>query len=285
MLPNVNLASWLLRLRPGAPAANEPANAGANGSHARRSPTFDGWLFVLMLAFVALAVGSSLYVSFTSLRYVAEVIGGMPANVATAFPLTIDATVAGALLGEWWLAGRRAKHRWPFSYMVAFGVVFAVLTILGNAAHGALTLSVQRPIELLVGGQLVPMPWWVSIAVSAVPGLAIGASGYAMALVVAVWRGERVSGANGSQVDSHPGSQPGSHETDDPDPDDSQPSPPERPANRSQPDPQVIRIARAGGDWHAVAKATGLGEHAAKRALTAARKRIRPVGVRTRRAA
>lgn len=50
-------------------------------------------------------------------------------------------------------------------------------------------------------------------------------------------------------------------------------SPTPRPNGR-RPDPRVLRLARAGRDWKAVAAATGLGEHAAKRALTAARKQI-----------
>lgn len=231
--------------------------------------TFDSWLFVLMLAFVALAVGSSIYVSFTSLRYVFEVIGGMPANVTIAAPLTIDASVAAGLLGEWWLAGRRSHYRFEFSYMVVFGIVFALLTILGNAAHGALTLSVQRPVELLIGGQFVAMPWWVSIAVSAVPGLAIGGSGYAMALIVAVWRKEHRADAPANDALRAGLDEPGDSQPD------SRPRPPAAPRPAAKrPDPRVLRIARAGGDWNKVAAATGLGEHAAKRALTKARKQI-----------
>ncbi len=254
--------------------ANEAANGDAKPPASHRWPvgrlralSFDSWLFVLMLTFVALAVGASLYASFTSLRYVAKVIGGMPDDVATAIPIAIDGSVAAGLLGEWWLAGRRHRHGLQFAYMVVFGLAFAVITILGNAAHGALTLATADPIEMLIGGKRVPMPWWVSIAVSAIPGVAIGGSGYAMALIVAVWRKERTLAGEHALVESTP--EPvHSH-------DGSPPPPPRPPRNGAKVDLRVLRIARAGGDWHVVAEKTGLGEHAAKRALTAARKQMR----------
>lgn len=246
-------------------AANEPASHRWPAGRLR-ALSFDSWLFVLMLTFVALAVGASLYASFTSLRYVAKVIGGMPDDVATAIPIAIDGSVAAGLLGEWWLAGRRHRHGLQFAYMVVFGLAFAVITILGNAAHGALTLATADPIEMLIGGKRVPMPWWVSIAVSAIPGVAIGGSGYAMALIVAVWRKERTLGSGRTPaepalepVDSHDGSPP---------------PPPRPPRNGAKVDPRVLRIARAGGTWREVEAKTGLTEHAAKRELTAARKQI-----------
>ena len=157
------------------------------------SGVFDASVFVLMLMFCGCSILASLFVSYTSLRYVFEVIGGLPPDISWAAPFSVDATIGAGVMGEWWLIGRRHRHAWPFIFALTLGLVFAVVTVAGNAAHGALNLATAQPITLYLGGQVAYMPWWFSIVASAIPGLALFGSTYATTLVIGVWRSEQAA--------------------------------------------------------------------------------------------
>jgi hypothetical protein len=244
-----------------------------------RSWTFGAWLYTATLVATLIAVVSALYVSFTSLTYVGERVAGLPANVAPGFALCIDAPLVACVLGQWYLVGRQEPSTlnvfgWLVvgrerAYLIAFGVLFGLLTVGANALHGALALSVQRPIELHIGGQLVALPWFLALIASAVPGGAVVGTAEVLTIVIAVGRREsarsrRPTSARGLESTSAVARSSARVRS-------------RRLVSGKSPDPRVLRLLQERPDatYHDVARAIGVLESRARREITAARKLLR----------
>jgi Mg2+/citrate symporter len=188
-------------------------------------------------------------------------------------PVVLDAPLTASVIGQFLLARWKssAVRRWR---LFAVTVVTAPLSLAGNALHGALVYEpyayggpYRLDLSLL---DLHRTDVWIRLVAAMVPAIGII---LAVAVTELVLRerarleelrerdgGEAREDEPESLGDSHDGSQP-----DDPPPSNSR---------TKRADPKVLRLARAGRNWKAVAAATGMEEHAAKRALTAARKQI-----------
>jgi len=254
-----------------------------------RSWSFGAWLYAAALVATLIAVVSALYVSFTSLTYVGERVAGLPTNVAPGFALCIDAPLVACVLGQWYLVGRQEPTTlnlfgWLVvgrerAYLIGFGVLFGLLTVGANALHGALALSVQQPIELHIGGQLVALPWFLALIASAVPGGAVVGTAEVLTIVIAVGRRER---QRARQISVSPAASRISMS-----PAPSRPTPRRigRRTGGRRPDPRVLRLLRERPDatYRDVVAVTGTSASRARREITAARKALRahePEGVR-----
>jgi hypothetical protein len=243
-----------------------------------RSWTFGAWLYTTTLVATVIAVVSALYVSFTSLTYVGERVAGLPANVAPGFALCIDAPLVACVLGQWYLVGRQEPTTlnvfgWLVvgrerTYLIGFGVLFGLLTVGANALHGALALSVQQPIELHIGGQLVALPWFLALIASAVPGGAVVGTAEVLTIVIAVGRRERARsrptsarGLESTNAVARSSARVRSR----------------RLVSGKSPDPRVLRLLQERPDatYRDVARAIGVLESRARREITAARKLLR----------
>ncbi|MGH7882489.1 MAG: hypothetical protein ACREN8_06225 [Candidatus Dormibacteraceae bacterium] len=115
------------------------------------------WLQAAVAIAVPLVIGSSGFISYSSLCELAQVVGGYGQLEAHLFPFPIDFTLAGSIAASFLLARWRAS--WTARAVVGIQVfVAAVVTISGNALHG---WSTAAGVE------------WLRLAVSAVPAAAL----------------------------------------------------------------------------------------------------------------
>lgn len=227
------------------------------------------WLEATVWVLVALTLAASFYGSYGNLVGVLMAVGYAfgPAHVV---PVVLDAPLTASVIGQFLLARWKSPtlRRWR---LFAVTLVTAPLSLAGNALHGALVyadgdVAPQLDLSLL---DLYRTDVWIRLVAAMVPAIGII---LAVAVTELVLR-ERArleelrENAGASEGETEPEREPDSQ-------DDSQPPPPRPPRNGAKIDPRVLRIARAGGTWREVEAKTGLTEHAAKRELTAARKRI-----------
>jgi hypothetical protein len=227
------------------------------------------WLEATVWLLVVATLASSYYGSYGNLVGVLMAVGYAfgPAHVV---PVALDAPLTCSVIGQFLLARWKspATRRWR---LFAVTVVTAPLSLAGNALHGALVVPTYgEPYLDLSLLDLARADVWVRLIAAMVPGIGIILAVAVTELVLRerarleeLREAANVSGADDAAeaaVDSHDESQP--------------PEAGLRNGRTKRIDPKALRIARAGGDWNKVAAATGLGEHAAKRALTAARKQI-----------
>lgn len=122
----------------------------------------DGWTW-LGIGVVAAAAA---VVSFAALRQLAER-ANVPPSLAWLLPVAIDATIVVAT--RVWLIGGAGRRVVGYARFLALGAL--ALSVAGNAAEHAMT------------AYRVVAPWWVLVAVSAVPPVALGATVHLAALL------------------------------------------------------------------------------------------------------
>ena len=124
----------------------------------------DGWTW-LGIAVVALAAA---VMSFDALRRLAERIG-VAASLSWLLPIAIDAAVVVAT--RTWLASPNSDRVTRYGRAVALASL--ALSVAGNATEHAMA------------AYQLATPWWVVVAVSAVPPVMLGATAHLAALVAA----------------------------------------------------------------------------------------------------
>lgn len=227
------------------------------------------WLEGAVWFLVALTLAVSYYGSYDNLVDVLSALGYAlgPARVV---PVALDAPLTCSVIGQFLLARWKspARRRWR---LFAVTLVTAPLSLAGNALHGALAYGAHGAARLdLSLLDLHRLDVWIRLVAAMVPAIGIILAVSVAELVLRERaRLEELSerepaSDEESESDAHDGSQRGSQD---------EPPPPPRTRERRI-DPRVLRLARTGGDWKAVKRATGLTDAGAKRALTAARKQL-----------
>jgi len=160
---------------------------------------------------------------------------------------------------------------WPTTVdlaSLATGIIALDQAHRGKSAWLAGVISAVAAAIMVLGNVLANAGDAISVGMHAWPPVIALACWY---LLVRTRRSNAVDRGLLEDDDSSPDEPAASQDDDDGDAEDDS-RPPRGPDRRV--DPRVLRIARARGNWRRVAAATGLQEHAAKRALTAARKQL-----------
>ena len=226
------------------------------------------WLEGAIWLGVAVTLGISYYGSWDNLVLVL-LAAGYANGPASVVPVAIDAPLTVSVIGQFLLARWKspAPRRWRLFVVT---LVTAPLTLAGNALRGAVAVDGHgHPYLELALLDLHRLEAWIRLVAAMVPGIGII---LAVAVAELVLRERaRLEELRGAVRDADDEAADATQERElalDP----PAPTSPRRDAKRV--DPRALRVARAGGDWRKVAAATGLGEHGAKRALTAARKQL-----------
>lgn len=117
---------------------------------------------------IAVVAAAAAVMSFDALRRLAARTGVVP-ELAWLFPLAVDAAIVVATCA--WLSGDRTPRVVSYARSLALGSL--TLSVAGNAAeHGMHAYAITTP-------------WWVVVAVSAVPPAMLGAIAHLAALTLA----------------------------------------------------------------------------------------------------
>jgi hypothetical protein len=187
-------------------------------------------------------------------------------------PIALDAPLTVSVIGQLLLA-RWKSSAWRRWRLFAVTLVTAPLSLAGNALRGALVFDgpAGEPGRLDLALLDLHRPEvWIRLIAAMVPSIGVI---LAVAVTELVLREHaRLEELREAARDTDLGASDWEREAAADERDQRTVPMPRQEAKRA--DPRALRVARAGGDWKKVAAATGLGEHAAKRALTAARKQI-----------